>query len=68
MFTLRRNFPLIWGSFQIPPLGAAREFRQANSGASSLNGALAEVGRKEGRTKEFDYPKNREKNHTGFPP
>ena len=31
MFTLRRTFPLIWGSFQILPLGAAREFRKANS-------------------------------------
>ena len=30
MFTLRRTFPLIWGSFQILPLGAARQFRKAN--------------------------------------
>ena len=29
-FPLRRTLPLIWGSFQIPPLGAARGLRKAN--------------------------------------
>ena len=44
MFTLRRTFPLIWGSFQILPLGAAREFRKANNADTPNTGQELPLG------------------------